>query len=575
MQASWSGLPFALKLSGQQGKEHYQLGLQLDGQQEAAQMLSRVPVKLPELAHGDTNWQLQLDVQLPGDGFAYQAQLQANFDQTALALPAPYNKAAGDESALEVWVQGDAEQSLIRAAYSEPLYFQARLQHDSGTMDQVLLRLGGRHYGVLEPGLVVDVELDATELLPWFELLLPPLTAASEHRSGLWPALSRVRGRVATLHLPEQLALHQTLFELTPADDHWALQLNGAEMASQWRFYHDWQQRGIAIDMDYLRLKAQDAELSQTAALPAAERQPMEWLEQLPPIRLRCQDCSYGSYALGQVQAELANTDQGLELRRFQAEYKRNRLQLSGHWQPDGGLGLSHFKGSLYSPNLGALLSEYELSTAISGSRADVQFDVHWQGSPLQFGLASLGGTASWQLGEGSLSEVSDKGARLFSLFSLNSLVRKLRLDFRDVFAKGFFYNRMQGEISLHQGVAQTSNSTIDGVAGNLSMQGYADLVNRKLDYQMTLVPKVTSSLPVIIAWMVNPVSGLAALALDEMFTSAEVISRVNFTVTGTFDEPVVTEVNRHSTEVPVPVRVAQPPNEAEQVEQNGQPHGD
>lgn len=574
IQASWLGLPFAVQLAGQQAQQQYELTVQLDGQQDAAQMLSQLPMPLPELASGDASWTLQLDVQLPGDGFSYQAQLQANFEQTALALPAPYTKAAGDESALEVWVQGDTEQSLIRAAYSEPLYFQARLQHDSGVMDQVLLRLGGRHYGVLEPGMVVDIELEATELMPWFELLLPPLTTASEQGSGVWPALNRVRGRVATLQLTDQLALHQTLFELAPEDDHWALQLNGAELASQWRFYHDWHQGGIAIDMDYLRLKASGTEQPQAEVLSALERQPMGWLQQLPPIRLRCQDCSYGSYALGQLTAEVVNTERGLELARLQADYKRNRLQLSGFWQPDYGLGQSHFKGSLTSPNLGSLLSEYELSSAISGSRADIQFDVRWQGSPLQFDLASLGGTASWQLGEGSLSEVSDKGARLFSLFSLNSLVRKLRLDFRDVFSKGFFYNRMQGDISLHQGVAQTSNSTIDGVAGNLSIQGYADLVNRKLDYQMTLVPKVTSSLPVIIAWMVNPVSGLAALALDEMFTSAEVISRVNFTVTGTFDEPVVTEVNRHSTEVPVPVRVAQPQNETEPEEQNGQPHG-
>ena len=94
---------------------------------------------------------------------------------------------------------------------------------------------------------------------------------------------------------------------------------------------------------------------------------------------------------------------------------------------------------------------------------------------------------------------------------------------------------------------------------GNLQIQGYADLVSKQLDYQMAFSPKVTSSLPVIIAWMVNPATGLAALALDEVFQSAEVISKINFTVTGSFDKPVVTEVNRHSTEIPVPVRVAQP----------------
>ncbi|WP_442886681.1 YhdP family protein [Arsukibacterium sp.] len=140
------------------------------------------------------------------------------------------------------------------------------------------------------------------------------------------------------------------------------------------------------------------------------------------------------------------------------------------------------------------------------------------------------------------------------------------------MFGKGFFYNRMHGSVSLHQGVAQTSDVQMDGVPGNLTIQGYADLVNRELDYQMAFAPKVTSSLPVIIAWMVNPATGLAALALDEMFQSAEVISRINFTLTGSFDKPVVTEVNRHSKQVPVPVRVAQPEQqnrEQQQLEQD------
>ncbi|MCH8537956.1 MAG: TIGR02099 family protein, partial [Alkalimonas sp.] len=445
------------------------------------------------------------------------------------------------------------------------------LDHDSSQLDQALLRLGGRNYGTLAPGFAVEVDLPQTSLLPWLDLLIEPLSGLTGEHGGQWPRLAYVRGRVAELELYPELNLHQTVFELVPEDDHWALQLNGAEVASQWRFAYDWQQQGVDVNFDYLSLTRQKKD---KASQPKQDtkRQAMSWLRELPPIQFRCQDCTYGPYRLGEVTAAAANTEDAWQLQQFQADYKRHQLKLSGSWQPDEQLGTTRLAGQLVSANLGALLSEYELSTAISGSRADIDFDLNWQGSPLQFDLASLGGRAGWQLGEGSLAEVSDKGARIFSLFSLSSLVRKLRLDFRDVFAKGFFYNRMQGDITLHQGVAQTSNSSIDGVAGNITMQGYTDLVSREMDYQLTLVPKVTSSLPVIIAWMVNPVSGLAALALDEMFTSAEVISRVNFSVTGTFDDPVVTEVNRHSTEIPVPSQVAQPKEDPEQDPEP--PHG-
>ncbi|HSG51355.1 MAG TPA: AsmA-like C-terminal region-containing protein, partial [Rheinheimera sp.] len=266
----------------------------------------------------------------------------------------------------------------------------------------------------------------------------------------------------------------------------------------------------------------------------------------------------------------------------FEADYKRHRLSAKGYWQDDAELGQSLFTGNLSSPNLGAMLSEYQITSAISGSKADIAFNLSWPGAPTQFMLDGLTGDVNYNLGEGSLTEVSDQGARLFSIFSLDSLLRKLRLDFRDVFAKGFFYNNMKGNLAVTQGVVQTNDASIDGVPGSLQIQGYADLVSKKLDYQMAFSPKVTSSLPVIIAWMVNPATGLAALALDEVFQSAEVISKINFTVTGSFEQPVVTEVNRHSKEVPVPVRVAQPDGTNEQplptdqpTQQPGrQPHG-
>ena len=69
----------------------------------------------------------------------------------------------------------------------------------------------------------------------------------------------------------------------------------------------------------------------------------------------------------------------------------------------------------------------------------------------------------------------------------------------------------------------------------------------------MWIAPEVTSSIPVIVAWMVNPVTGLAALAIDKVLHSARVISEIEYTITGTFDEPVVTEKGKKSREIEIP----------------------
>ena len=164
-----------------------------------------------------------------------------------------------------------------------------------------------------------------------------------------------------------------------------------------------------------------------------------------------------------------------------------------------------------------------------------------------------MSGDLKWRLGDGYITDISDGGARVFSLLSLDSLVRKLKLDFRDVFAKGFFYNSMKGTMQIDKGVAYTKDAELNGVPADLTIKGYADLNTRKIDYTMWIAPEVTSSIPVIVAWMVNPVTGLAALAIDKVLHSARVISEIEYTITGTFDEPVVTEKGKKSREIEIP----------------------
>ena len=292
-----------------------------------------------------------------------------------------------------------------------------------------------------------------------------------------------------------------------------------------------------------------------------AKLAPMNWLADLPPLQVFCGQCTIGHFRLGELSLTSHSDGTSWQLDEFKSNYRGHRWQITGQWQQNELIGDSSFTGSLISPSFGQLLSEYDVSSSLTGSKAKLEFvDIGWQGAPFQFNRHSLNGDFSWTFGDGSLSDVSDGGARIFSLLSLDSLVRKLRLDFRDVFSKGFFFSKMSGNMTLTNGVSYTSNTEVLGAAGDIEMRGSADLKARQLDYQMSFSPKVTSSIPVILAWMVNPVSGVAAYALDEMFQSAEVISKINFTVTGDLDNPVVTEVKRDSKQITLPKPAATNP---------------
>ncbi|SNY58333.1 TIGR02099 family protein [Arsukibacterium tuosuense] len=585
LKFNWRELPVTASLDGQQQADYYQFNLAAEASNGSSNVVQALWPDAAALVRGELDWQLALALQLQSDDFSYNSTLSADLTNTALLLPAPYQKATATRAKLNIGAEGNSQQGLLSLNYADQLYFTAELDHTDARVRRANLSLGPENAGINGPHFTIDVDVAHAELLPWQQLLSEQLVNRDQDDSGLMPPLSRVRGRIAKLGLVAGSALTNTVFELEPGQDAWHLRLHGTEIASRWAFSHDWQQQGLRAEIDYLHLplpgNRQNQAVAQTPSDEAvALATPDEALPQLqaslltlPPLTVKCNDCSVGNYQFGRLELAASGQDDHWQLSEFNSRYKDNELAVQGNWFPDEQLGVTELSGRFQSPNLGALLNELQLTTGISGSRADMSFKLNWPAAPTQFELAKLNGQLQFNLGEGALTEVSDQGARLFSIFSLDSLVRKLRLDFRDVFSKGFFYNKMSGDLAIHKGVVQTSDTTIDGVPGNLAIQGYADLVNSELDYQMSFSPKVTSSLPVIIAWMVNPATGLAALALDEVFQSAEVISRINFTVTGTFEQPVVTEVNRHSTEVPVPVRIAQPETVIDLEEQ--QPRGD
>lgn len=133
--------------------------------------------------------------------------------------------------------------------------------------------------------------------------------------------------------------------------------------------------------------------------------------------------------------------------------------------------------------------------------------------------------------------------------------MRKLSLDFRDVFAQGFFYDDMSGTLKIADGKAATQDTVIDGGAGEITIKGYTDLIARQLNYRVSFTPNVTGNLPVLVYFLATPQTALAALALDQVLTSAKVISNVNYQVTGTWSEPQFEEVGRDSKDIALPAQ--------------------
>ncbi|GAA4362958.1 YhdP family protein [Kangiella marina] len=202
----------------------------------------------------------------------------------------------------------------------------------------------------------------------------------------------------------------------------------------------------------------------------------------------------------------------------------------------------------------GKLLKRWGYGDGISQTKASGSVKLNWTGGFHEFSLPQLNGQVKLETGEGAVKELSDRQARVFSLFSLQSVRRRLSLDFSDLFEDGFFYDKMNGEFTVKNGVVHSDNVFIDGTAADVRVKGSIDLVKQTVNQNVTVVPKLGASLPVLAGWAVEPTTGLIMLLVNKIFEPViDVVVSIEYKVSGNLANPSVVEVSKKSKEVAVP----------------------
>lgn len=564
-QAYWQGMPLTVSLLGESQGENYHADLNIGLQADVAQLQKRLNGLLDAQLSGTTALNAQLALNFDNQGFSYEAHVQSDMLGVTSTLPTPYNKAADDAWPLNALIQGDDISNLIMVELDEQLYFNGILNNGEQQMSNAHLIVGKQNLGLNKQGFEVSVNLPEADILAWQPVLnnIIDVAARSSGEPSVMPPLTKVVGQVRTAYV-DVVPFNELEFTLINQPAAMNLKLLAKELRARVDIPtgSQAQRRDIRAHADYLRVNIPTNDSGGDDVTHSSETD-LNWLTQLPSVAFTCGDCRINHYQLDQVELHFAGAGEQLTISELVVDKREHVLRADGYWRD----GQTHVKGQFNSDDIGSLFDEFDITSTVQDSEANMDFALHWQAAPYDIDIASLGGEISWQLGEGHLSEISDGGARVFSLLSLDSLVRKLKLDFRDVFAKGFFYNSMQGSMQLAQGIAYTKDTKMDGVPADLTIKGYADLNTQTINYDLAVAPQVTSSLPVIVAWMVNPVTGLAALALDKVIHSARVISEIKFKVSGAMDNPEVVELDRSSREVTLP-QAAQNQPPASQPEQ-------
>jgi uncharacterized protein YhdP len=196
--------------------------------------------------------------------------------------------------------------------------------------------------------------------------------------------------------------------------------------------------------------------------------------------------------------------------------------------------------------NAGELLKRFGQDKVIARGNGVMQGQIAWLGSPWALDYASLSGGFSLNVEEGQFLKNDPGLAKLLGVLSLQSLPRRLALDFRDVFSEGFTFDVIRGDVKIDQGIASTNNLQMKGVSAAALMEGTANIHRETQDIKVVVVPELNAGTASLVATAINPAIGIGTF-LAQLILRRPVIEAATqeFHITGSWVDPQIERVKR------------------------------
>ena len=256
--------------------------------------------------------------------------------------------------------------------------------------------------------------------------------------------------------------------------------------------------------------------------------------------RVRVGDADYGSWRLG-----LRPVADGVRLVDVAADLRGLRIESTAPalWSATG---RTYFQGTVTAADLRDVLPLWNFAPSVESEQFTSGGSLSWPGSPMNFELAGLSGEAELRLLNGRFLDV-EQGAgatRIMSLINFSTIVKRMSLDFSDVFGRGVSFDEVVAPLALVDGRAWfTEPARIKGTGLRFEISGDVDLANGTLDNEMVVTLPVNASLPwyAAVLAMSNPAAAAGVLVGRQVFKDPiERLSSGMYRLGGTIDEPDV-----------------------------------
>jgi uncharacterized protein YhdP len=222
-------------------------------------------------------------------------------------------------------------------------------------------------------------------------------------------------------------------------------------------------------------------------------------------------------------------------------------LTLTGElaWSIAAGREITRFTGDINGKSLADLDTLVGAEIPFRSKNTAVKLDVDWPGRPDQFDVSGLSGSVSVRFDDGVILEGNNTAQlfRVFNLLNADTLWRRLKLDFSDLYEAGVAFDAISGKASMINGLLTLDPELqVVGPSGAFKLTGTSNMIEETLDMRMVVVLPLTQNLPLAALLMGAgaPIGG-ALFVLDKVLGDPlSKLTSATYSVSGSWDEPDV-----------------------------------
>jgi uncharacterized protein YhdP len=414
-----------------------------------------------------------------------------------------------------------------------------------------------------ESGVGASINLAKVDLDAWDAIL--------GHATGGAMAQAAASPAAAMSYLPNVMAiraremkvqghsLHDVVVGASRDGLNWRANMSAAELDGYMEFRQPGAQGAGRVYARLSRLSLAASEASEVEAI--LDEQPAS----IPALDIVVDDLELRGRKLGRVEIDAVNRGATVaeggtrewRLNKFNVILPEAVLTTTGNWaealpsgprvaRPPAERRRSAMNFRLAIADSGELLKRFGMSGVVRRGKGVLEGQIAWMGSPLSLDYPTLSGEFHVNVESGQFMKADPGIAKLLGVLSLQSLPRRLTLDFRDVFSQGFAFDFVRGDVTIRQGVAQTNNLQMSGVNAAVLMEGCASIADETQNLKVVVVPEINAGTASLIATAINPVVGLGSF-LAQMFLRRPLMEAATqeFQIEGSWDDPKITKIDR------------------------------